>query len=584
MEPSYELGVCMRGKSFVGVSIASVAVLVASIAPLSSAIAASSTSSSAARTLTGVHSRFVPSAVQAPWVTFGDSENNDNSISSYGLCRTAPAHSLPFSYATPSLGEVDAIVNDQANLSGASNYGCTTAQNETTIAANPTNPKNLVAGANDYRICCDFTGLNDGTGWAYYSFDSGKTWGNVQVPGLTAETGGQGVFKKVDSAGDPVMAFSPDGTVYYANLVFSRISPASGVAVSKSTDGGKTWSSPVMVAFQQSANFFNDKEWIAAGANGSVAVSWTRFNQGPRGVGYISSHIVASTSGNYGSTWSSWFNVSDPAHPYNQGSQVAYAPNGDLYVSYEGGSPTTGYATDSLVLARSSNNGGSFSTAELARVYDDNDCYPIFGGRQTLSNQHFRLNSYPSMSIDPTSGKIAFAWTDDQGAGSCGTGGSSFSGTTSNQVKLITGTWGSFSSASVITPDSADKVFPSVAANGGRVVVTYYTAGYAASETNPACFIKIPDSAPPGAAYESTSTSVCLDYAARSSVDGFGNEYRLSSQGSNPYVQFANGSFIGDYSQVAIGTDGVGHAAWTDFRGNPGVNTPNQDVYVNTTP
>jgi hypothetical protein len=47
---------------------------------------------------------------------------------------------------------------------------------------------------------------------------------------------------------------------------------------------------------------------------------------------------------------------------------------------------------------------------------------------------------------------------------------------------------------------------------------------------------------------------------------------------------FANGSFIGDYTQVAIGTNGVGHAAWTDFRGNPGTNAPNQDVYVNSIP
>ena len=98
-----------------------------------------------------------------------------------------------------------------------------------------------MAGANDYRVCCNFTGLDDGTGWAYYCFDGGATWGNVQVPGLTAETGGQGQFNKMDSAGDPVLAFGPDGTVYYANIVFSRVCPASGIAVSISHDGGRTW-------------------------------------------------------------------------------------------------------------------------------------------------------------------------------------------------------------------------------------------------------------------------------------------------------------------------------------------------------
>ena len=66
-------------------------------------------------------------------------------------------------------------------------------------------------------------------------FDS-PTWTNLQVPGLTAETGGQGAFHKVDSAGDPAMAFGPDGTVYYANTSGSTATrpsapaPASGQA------------------------------------------------------------------------------------------------------------------------------------------------------------------------------------------------------------------------------------------------------------------------------------------------------------------------------------------------------------------
>ena len=582
MESSNDMGEYMKIRNYVGLSVISATALIAGIVPLSAATATSTSPTNVSRTLTGLHPRFVPSTVQAPWVTFGDDKSNDNAISSYGLCRTAALKSLPFTYATPSLGETDAIVNDPINTSGSSNKNCTAPQNETTIAVNPTNPQNLVAGANDYRVCCDFYGLNDGTGWAYYSFDGGHSWGNVQVPGLTAETGGKGVFAKFDAAGDPVMTFGPDGTVYYANLVFSRVSPASGVVVSKSTDGGVTWSAPAMVAFSNSANFFNDKEWIAAGANGQVVVSWTRFNQGPKGVGYISSPIVAATSSDYGVNWSSWFKVSDRAHPYNQGSQVAYAPNGDLYVSYEAASPLTNYATDVTAVARSTNNGASFSTAEVGRVYDDNDCYPTFSGRQTLSNQHFRLNSYPSMSIDPVTGQMAIAWADDRGAGSCGTGAASFTGTTSNQVKLVSGTWGSFSTPQLITPDSADKVFPSVAIQNGKTVVSYYTAGY--STSNPACFIKIPDALSPGANWEPTATSVCLDYAARTSVDSFGSEYRLTSEGSNPYVMFANGSFIGDYTQVAMDTNGVGHAAWTDFRGNPGTNSPNQDVYVNTTP
>ena len=145
----------------------------------------------------------------------------------------------------------------------------------------------------------------------------------------------------------------------------------------------------------------------------------------------------------------------------------------------------------------------------------------------------------------------------------------------------MTGTWGSFGAAVRLTPDANDKVFPAVTAAGGKVAVSYYVAG--TPTTNPACFVKIPDDeTSPGPFWEATATSVCLGYAGRGSSDGYAAETMLTSEPSNPYVQFANGSFIGDYSQVALGADGAAHAAWTDFRGRPGTNTPNQDVYVGT--
>jgi hypothetical protein len=562
----------------------SAALLAVSMVPLSVAVATTGSQSSAARTLTGVNPRFDTSAVQAPWVTFGNDDGyTDDATVAWGTCRLAPNNTV--AYPIPTAGEVDTIVHDPTNLSGASNFGCKTPQNESTVAVNPTNPLNVVAGANDYRVCCDTTGLNDGTGWAYYSFDGGHTWGNVQVPGLTAETGGQGNFKKIDSAGDPNLAFGPDGTLYYANLVFSRTVVSSGVAVSKSTDGGRTWARPVMVAFTNAPNFLNDKEWIAAGADGRVIITWTRFNQGPHGVGYIESPIVASTSTDGGATWSANLSVSDASHPYDQGSQVAYAPNGDLYVSYEAADPSTGYSTDALILAKSTDNGASFSTSSLNRVYDDNDCYPVYAGRQTLTGEHFRLNSYPSMSIDPLSGQIAIVWSDNQFAGNCGTGGSSFAGTTSNQVKIVTGGFGAMSAPRFVTaPGSADTVFPAVADRGGHQVVTFYTRAYASTHNPANCNVAIADNAGGGPHFISVASSVCLDYAARLSVDGFSTQLRLTSDGSNPYVQFADGSFIGDYTQTVIGADGVGHASWTDFRGNPGITGPNQDIYVSSTP
>jgi hypothetical protein len=78
-----------------------------------------------------------------------------------------------------------------------------------------------------------------------------------------------------------------------------------------------------------------------------------------------------------------------------------------------------------------------------------------------------------------------------------------------------------------------------------------------------------------------SARSVCMDYAAKTSTDSFAAQVRLSSQSSNPFIQFADGAFIGDYSQVAItplGNKAIG--AWTDFRGNPGVTSANQDMLV----
>jgi hypothetical protein len=552
------------------------------------------TAASGAPTAAGLKGKFkFEPTINAPWAHEGDEGELDAPDLHAGLCRSAPFN-LPGTYNALAPPEVDAIVGDAVNNSGFSNLGCTTPQNETTIAVNPTNPNNVIAGTNDYRVCCDFTALNDATGWAYFSFDGGHTWGNVQVPGLTAETGATGPMKKFDTAGDPAMAFSPDGVAYYANIVFSRVNPVSGIVVSTSRDGGRTWSEPNLVTYTNAANFIHDKEWIAAGPNGRVTVTWTRFNLGPQASGYRESPIVAAYSKDFGKTWNRQGSpVSDAAHPFDQGSQVQYGPDGAIYVAYEAGSPTTNYATDALVVARSTNDGQTFETKELARVFDDLDCYPVFAGRQTLSDMHFRLNSYPSLSVDPLMGALALAWTDQQGSGSCGTGGTSFSGTTSNQVKLIRGTWAGIGSAAVekVTTTAPDKVFPSVAGRGGKLVISYYTRDYAygTGVAGDICHVQTNagPAMPPKIDPSPSVNNVCMDYAAKSStaVGSFSAELRLSSQSSNPYIQFADGGFIGDYTQVALGTNGVAHASWTDFRGRPGVTPANQDAYVaNFTP
>jgi hypothetical protein len=396
----------------------------------------------------------------------------------------------------------------------------------------------------------------------------------------------------VQAGGDPVLAFAPGGTLYYSALVydfsFSNRTP-SGVAVAVSHDGGATWSTPVMVHYEAANTFFNDKEWIAAGAGGDVYVTWTRFKSNKPG--HSSSNIVEAVSHDYGQTWSDPIAVSDIAHPFDQGSSPAVAPDGTVYVAYEG-NQASDVTKNQIVLARSTDGGQTFTNVELGRVYDDIGCYPlnVAQGRQRLSFEQFRVNSLPSLAIDLTTGALAIAWADDQNNPGCANGASSFSGVTNNQVKLVTSANGiTWTTPTQITSGN-DKVYPAVGANNGRIVVGYYTRDYSPVPTasDHSCQRGFLDTTDPG--YPTSPTTmvhyvdkvpVCLDYAFSSSTDGYASETRVSTQSSNPYIEFS-GSFIGDYTGVAVDSAGTVHSAWTDFRGLPETTTPNQDTVVGT--
>ena len=90
---------------------------------------------------------------------------------------------------------------------------------ETMIAANPTNPKNLLGGSITLTRP-DGGAMNK----AYVSFDGGSTWTDVTFP-EELEHGG----------GDPQVGFGPTGTAYFMGL-------ANGMNFYRSEDGGKTWS------------------------------------------------------------------------------------------------------------------------------------------------------------------------------------------------------------------------------------------------------------------------------------------------------------------------------------------------------
>src|SRR5436305_523034 len=80
-----------------------------------------------------------PPTLNAPWAQGGDDEYADSATLAAGLCRSSQfTTGNPYTPTT----NVDVIFNDALNNTGASNRGCRTPQNETSVAVNPTNPKN----------------------------------------------------------------------------------------------------------------------------------------------------------------------------------------------------------------------------------------------------------------------------------------------------------------------------------------------------------------------------------------------------------------------------------------------------------
>lgn len=99
--------------------------------------------------------------------------------------------------------------------------------NETPFVVNPSNPKQLLASANDVN-CSNRQG-------AYTSGDGGTTWTRTCMNSIAGAYGG----------GDPAIGYDLQGNAYVAGLEYGGVN---GVAFEKSVDNGKTWSAPSLAA------------------------------------------------------------------------------------------------------------------------------------------------------------------------------------------------------------------------------------------------------------------------------------------------------------------------------------------------
>ena len=472
-------------------------------------------------------------------------------------------------------------------------------QNETAIAVDPNRPHRVVAAANDYVTrtwACNVNGtpcsaLGDGYSGTYFSNDGGQSWCcasndpqqlGTLIPGVDRLAGGQ-----YDAGGDPSLAFDSQGSVYYAGLGFNRTSAPNTVAVNKGTfdgSGNLTWSAPAFINQTTSPSTLNDKEWIAADWHAAsqfkdrVYVSWTRFIFNPQNGSYVQSPIsfVYSTDG--GQTFSTPQNISGNVL-YDQGSRPIVGYDGTVYVIFEGATRLS--TLDGTYIVRSTDGGVTFS--KPVKIAELQDVIP-------LSDAVFRNDSFPAGDAAPN-GDLYVAWTTllrDLDGSLCSTrtnngchavtvyskstdGGATWSAPapifpaldSSNRIAdgyPVTQADGSALNAPVAR--RVDTQWPGVAISPSGVV---YMSAYAADTVSPwqTC-ASGPE--PPEGRINCTALGTYIHNARLNyyvtNITSSGVQ-KVSTNPINTRNGFGGG-FIGDYTGLAVGSDNVFHALWTD--------------------
>jgi hypothetical protein len=221
------------------------------------------------------------------------------------------------------------------------------------------------------------------------------------------------------------VTFAPNGDAYAISLSFDVFDSNNAILVSKSTNGGDSWSDPIAVAADNTDGL--DKESITADPHDPnvVYAMWDRFVSPPgfppsdngrfNARSYVQQAWFSRTT-NGGLTWET------PHVAFNPGTQagtigsiVSVLPDGTLVdglvVFSDHKQSSTQLRGASVAVILSTDGGETWSKKPIIVASLD---VTFFGADDPDTGHPIRSGGLPDFTVDPASGKLYVVWEDDR--------------------------------------------------------------------------------------------------------------------------------------------------------------------------